>query len=277
MKLHFYGVRGSLPVPSPATARYGGNTTCLAARSDSGDLLIVDAGTGLRLLGDELPQEGVCHLFLTHLHIDHLMGLPFFAPLYSKGWTLHLHTPPGGQDILERVMDGVLFPVRARDIPARLVITPYAAGTLFQVGGIRAQAVAVPHPGGGHGLRISENGWLAALSGDCELPAKVEGSGESGIDAVRRLLAGADTAIVDGQCLREDYASFEGWGHSACEDWLAPCAEAGVRHLVFTHHAINADDVELDRRERLLAQTSPRSLEIAMAREGLSLTEGSSL
>ncbi len=266
MRLLFHGVRGSIPVSSPGVVRYGGNTTCLEVRSASGELLIVDGGTGLR--GLNLGGVDSCRILISHLHWDHVQGLPFWAPLYRRNMKIELLVPEGGGDLLDRLMDGRMFPVRVQDLPSHVCVREYRAGDSLVVGSMTCETLAVPHPGGGVGLRLHEDGRIIALSGDCEL-------GETGTGIAERLFEGAGVAVVDGQYTREQAAVRSGWGHSAAEAWLPAAGVAGVRRLVVTHHDPDADDTMLDMREHMLRKERlPLFLSVFMAYEGMELREG---
>lgn len=272
MKLFFHGVRGSLPVASPGVTRYGGNTSCLELRPAGGSRLIIDAGTGIRTLGKSLGKEGMCSLILTHEHWDHILGLPFFAPLYQPGWTIIIYVPEGGGGVLQRLMDGIAFPVRADDLAADIHVCEFHPGEVFHIGEMSVTTFPMPHPGCSTGLRVSVDGCTMALSGDCEIsPAG------NVPEVVRELLQDAEIAVVDGQYTIRQYEMFRGWGHSPRDVWIDPAVNAGVRRLVFTHHDVDSTDDMLDaERDLLRARHAPLPLRLELAYEGLALSGGTS-
>lgn len=261
MTVRLFGVRGSVPISSPETIRYGGNTSCLAVYASSGALLIVDAGTGIQMLGRQLARSGECHLLLSHAHWDHVHGLPFFDALHNPDWIVHLYVPHGAANILSVMLDGVHFPVHAHALKAQIMIREYSPGEILTIGSMRIETFAMMHPGGSCALRIHD-GWTLALSNDCEISPRPA--------ILPSLLHGADVAIVDGQYNREEYSLHAGWGHSFREAWVQPALDAGVRRLIFTHHGIDSSDDDLDRECLFLHEMYASSpLRFEMAREGL--------
>ena len=272
MKATFYGVRGAIPVSSPDCSGYGGNTSCIEFRSENVNILIVDAGTGIRRLGMSLPEEGTCGLILTHAHWDHVQGLPFFAPLYKRGWTVNIHVPHGCGNALERLMDGVGFPVRPSDLPATVFVSEYQRGERLCAAGIEIQTFAVPHPGGCSALRFTLDNRVIALSGDCELQLAPEDRPRQTGKMLKELLSNADHAIVDGQFTAAESMARPGWGHSSVEAWLAEAGNNGVKKLIYTHHDPDRTDIQIDdHRAALRGFVHVLKLGIEPASEGLIL------
>lgn len=268
MRVTFYGVRGSIPVPGPGTARYGGNTSCLLVQSSSNELFIVDAGTGIRNLGRDLPPEGSCHLLLSHTHWDHIGGLPFFAPFYSPGWKVDLYVPEGHTGVLALLMNGLNFPLNVQDLPAQVTVHEYHPGQTLEPGSLRVETFPMPHPGGSTGLRLTD-GWTLALSGDCEMNETTDKR------LLKALLHDAHAAVVDGQYTAAAYLAYQGWGHSAREAWLEPACSAGVQNLLFTHHDADSTDDMLDQAIAVLRSCQTQeNLRLHMAIEGSSLVKG---
>src|SRR5215470_3931545 len=160
MRVTFYGVRGSTPAPGPETARYGGNTSCVDVRLADGTIVVLDAGTGMRKLGTTLREKAKTdpvHLLLSHTHWDHVLGLPFFAPLWQA--TTKLLVYPLANDAQERfqrtIFDDIHFPVSANDIPASIEFQK-PNGESWKVGSARVRRIALNHPGGSQGFRIDD-------------------------------------------------------------------------------------------------------------------------
>src|SRR5437867_2225659 len=172
MKVTLWGTRGSLPSPGPETARYGGNTSCVEVRGANGQLLILDAGTGIRSLSATLdPELRRVDVLLTHLHMDHVQGLGFFAGLYKPGLEVHVWGPPSTtlhlRDRLARYLSPPLFPVQMRDLPSRLMLHDVPLSD-FEIEGMGVKANLVCHPGPTVGYRISENGKAMGYLADHE-------------------------------------------------------------------------------------------------------------
>jgi phosphoribosyl 1,2-cyclic phosphodiesterase len=249
VRVQLWGTRGSLASPGPETARYGGNTSCVEVRGTDGTVLVLDAGTGIRALGAMLtPAARRVDLLLTHLHMDHIQGLGFFAPLFSAGVEVHLWGPASRTlDLrrqLARYLSPPLFPVHLRDVPLVLHDLPADA---FAVGEFRVTAARVCHPGPTVGYRIVSPAGVVAYLPDHEpalgvrrFPLAAEWT--SGWALARD----ADLLIHDAQYSREEYADHVGWGHSAIDHAIAFAALARVKRLVTFHHDPSHDDDDLE-------------------------------
>jgi phosphoribosyl 1,2-cyclic phosphodiesterase len=268
MVVKLWGVRGSIPSPGPATARYGGNTTCVSV--EIGDaVLIFDAGSGIRNLGKELfsdPRAVV--IFLTHLHWDHVQGLLFFAPLYQPGRTLAIETPDRTMTSLVPIAgaDGVHFPLTAEQILSDLRVNQGdPIGDLAKTG-IVLRRLRMNHPGLCHGFRLEYGGRVLVFIPDNEIHPP-----EPGPLAWNDLVAfcqGADVLIHDAQYLAEEISSKRGWGHSTIDDACALGKAAGAKRLILFHHDPERTDGEID---DILAKILPDSrgaTEISAAKEG---------
>ena len=250
MTVRLWGTRGSLASPGPETAHYGGNTSCVEVRGATGTVLVLDAGTGIRALGATLTTS--CRrvdVLLTHLHMDHIQGLGFFAPLFEPGMEVHLWGP--GRRALDlrshlaRYLSPPLFPVHLRDVPT--LVLHDLPPTEFAVGEFTVTAAPVCHPGLTVGYRIGSPAGVVAYLPDHEpalgvphFPLAPEWT--SGW----ALACGADLLVHDAQYSREEYAAHVGWGHSAIDDAIAFAALAGVKHLVTFHHDPSHDDGEVE-------------------------------
>ena len=251
MQIRFFGVRGSIPAPGPSTARYGGNTVCVQVTLADGTTVIFDAGTGLRDLGKLLISEGVpgpYHLLLTHIHWDHIIGLPFFAPLYKPDTHVMLYPLVNEVQAEKRrkqiLFDGVHFPVRSEDIPAKLEEV-YPSEAIWRIGSATIRRVGLNHPGGAQGFRVDDaDGKSFAYLTDNELsPPRAATSALADIAAFAR---DVDVLAHDAQYVDEDMPKKHGWGHSTIDDVLVLAKESGTPHVVLFHHEPERDDDALD-------------------------------
>ena len=251
MKVTLWGTRGSIPTPGPETARYGGNTSCVHVEGDDGSQVVLDAGTGIRRLGDTFPRpSGRVDILLSHLHMDHIQGLGFFAPLYDSTSEVHIWGPAsttqGLGRRLTRYLAPPLFPVLLRDLPCELRLHEVPCGD-FEIGGFRISAAMVCHPGPTVGYRICEDDRVLTYLSDHEPALGMDRFEASQLDpewvSGYDLAAGADLLIHDAQYTAEEYQERIGWGHSSAEQSLTFARLAGVKHMVAFHHdPARADD-----------------------------------
>lgn len=287
LRLRLWGVRGSIPAPGPRTVRYGGNTPCVELRGPTGDLLVLDAGTGIRELGVSLaarsagPVNG--HILLTHAHWDHIQGLPFFAPLFAEGnqfviWGSR-QLQPRLAHVLRDQMAPEVFPVRFDQLAAAIEVREVGeAGQLL--GQCLVHSHPARHPGGALGYRVapcnSPEASLVYLP-DNELSPDVPYPDQPA-DWRDRLVAfarGAAVLVHDSMYTAEEYRSHRGWGHSTYEDAVALALDANVGTLVLFHHEPARTDDELDalvEHCRRHAAARGGRLAIVAAAEGLELT-----
>lgn len=269
--VRFWGVRGSIACPGPATLRYGGNTACVEMRC--GELrLIFDAGSGMRPLGREWErnrQPCSAHIFLSHTHLDHVVGLPFFRPAYLPDngfqlWAGHLRQRGHRlQGVLQTLMRQPLFPVPLDILHACMAFHDFEAGDTLEPGhGVVIRTAPLAHPGGATGYRVEWGGRIVCYVTDTEHE-------EGRLDPrVLRLIDGADVVIYDATYTDEEFASYRGWGHSTWQQGVRLCEAAAAGRLVLFHHDPDRDDDALDRIAAELMQLRPGSL---VAREGLVL------
>lgn len=279
MRVTLWGTRGSLPSAGPETVRYGGNTACVEVRGADGTLLILDAGTGIRRLGATLsPEFSRLDLLLTHLHMDHILGLGFFEPLYRTDLEVHIWGPSSitlDLDVrLARSLSPPLFPMRIRDLPCRLALHDVPRGT-FEIGGLQIMADLVCHPGPTVGYRITEGDMSMAYLPDHEPALGVrqfpeEPDWTSGFD----LASGVNLLIHDAQYSAAEYVEHVGWGHSSIPHALEFAAVAGVEQLVTFHHDPAHDDLVLARLVEEARRTSDLSFRLVPGAEGASFQLG---
>ena len=274
MKVRFWGTRGSVPTPRAEMTRYGGNTSCVEViTEDPGHLVALDAGTGICALGAHLPLHlDRVDVLLTHLHMDHILGLGFFDALFRPGLEVHLWGPASTTASLgprlTRYLSPPLFPVRLRELPCDLTLHDAPLGR-FEIPGLTVDGAHVCHPGPTMGYRITDGTSTLTYIPDHE-PAlatpefPIDPEWTSGFD----LAAGADLLIHDAQYTEEEYLTHQGHGHSSIDQTLTVAALAKVAHLVAFHHDPSHDDGTLDRLwAPYLATDLP--FELTVAREGL--------
>ena len=292
-RLRIWGVRGSIPVPGPSTLRYGGNTTCLEVRAE-GEIIVLDAGSGARLLGIELerefgPRPISLTLLSTHAHWDHVQGLPFFLPAYKEKNEIRLWGYKGvGGDfsaILSRQMAMPFFPVRMRDLPSKLSIDELSEMD-FHIGPIRVRSRFVNHPGNCVGYRLFTRGGSISFVPDHEpyefhklhataIARATPGQARKFAVTERRklveFLRDSDLLMLDAQYTDEEYPQHAGWGHGSLTTSVDLAVDAKVRKLLLFHHDPDHDDEMIDQmveQARQMAARRGSKIEIEAAREG---------
>jgi phosphoribosyl 1,2-cyclic phosphodiesterase len=271
MKVRFWGVRGSLPTPGRRTVRYGGNTACVEVRLDE-RRLILDAGSGLvefvAATATE-PRPINTDLLLSHMHYDHICGLPFYAPLFQpkneiRIWSGRLGHGIPAQDAMRSIMTPPLNPEMARLIRAQVDYHDFAVGSELDLGhGVTARTAMLQHPGGCVGYRIEWSGRAMVYATDTAY-------GDPATDlALRALCQDADLLIYDAMFTDDEFASRIAWGHSTWREGVRLADQCGVRQLVLFHHAPFRDDKAVAALAAEAAAVRPRTI---AAREGLELT-----
>ncbi len=276
MKIHFFGVRGSIPTPGPETSEFGGNTPCVFVELNNGGQVIFDAGTGIRALGDRLmANDRPIHLLLSHTHWDHIQGFPFFKPAYQKGREIYLYPATGSAEqtmtTLLAQLDGVNFPVTANQIGCGIICHDYHT-RFFDRKDVSIESMPLNHPGGGSAFRLSENGVSVAYVTDNEL--RPPGTPITPFDKWVEFCAGVDVLIHDSQYLEEDMPLKHGWGHSVLKDVWELAEQARPKTLVLFHHEPERNDAQI--RAIQLAtdehfKDHVRPFKVMCAREGLVL------
>jgi phosphoribosyl 1,2-cyclic phosphodiesterase len=275
VQIRIWGCRGSLPSPGPETVRYGGNTSCVEVVLENGTGLVLDAGSGIRQLGIELLERGIhtIHLLLTHLHLDHLEGLRFFAPLFDKRVTLEIWGPPSPvsslQERIVRSFSPPLFPIDVRRVPAQVGFHDVPRRT-WKINGAVLSADLIAHPGPTLGFRIESGGASLAYLPDHE-PALGGPISEASRDWISgsSLAENADLLLHDAQWRDDEYAERLGWGHSSATDAVAFARASGARRLLLFHHDPSHSDDMLEGIQADVKELSGKEEPPTLAREGM--------
>jgi phosphoribosyl 1,2-cyclic phosphodiesterase len=276
-----WGCRGSLASPGAQTARYGGNTSCVEVRAADGTVVVLDAGTGIRELGAALAPERqpTIHLLLTHLHLDHVEGLGFFAPRFDPETTVHLWGPRPPEsslaDWIAAYLSPPLFPVPFDTVPGNVVFHEIESAEL-ELGSLRVTAERVTHSGPTLAYRLEEDGRSLAFVPDHE-PAMTDGLKDGRPEGIpgSAIALGADVLFHDAQYTAEEYETRHGWGHSALPDFAAFVRLAEPGRVLMFHHDPSHSDEQL---ESMLAEAhsllngSVEELELAF--EGMEIEVG---
>ncbi len=301
IRVTFWGVRGSLPVPGPTTVKYGGNTACIELRFGAEDrLIIIDLGTGIRELGGAVMKKDFkkgpikTSVFLTHTHSDHIMGFPFFTPIFIPGTELDIYGPVSyEEDTLDKIVGDQLryryFPVRLEELQATINYHQLKEGSLDLGGGLSVTTKYLNHPILVLGYRFEFEGKVFCTAYDHEMfrnvfdvkpdepgydPVAVK-EGETAAreenEKVERFYAGADLLVHDTQYTHKEYlASKIGWGHSSFEYAINAAHRARVKHLAFFHHEPLRTDQELEALHRAYVKAikGKTDMQISVATEG---------
>ena len=249
MVITCWGSRGSIPVSGANYMKYGGDTTCIEIRTKSDDIIIIDAGTGIRRLGNRLMDENQYkyHFIFTHAHWDHIMGFPFFKPLYSKKVEVTLYRCPFHSKFVETILSKLMappyFPVRYSEIKAKMEYLE-AFTTAFEIGSVTVTPIQLNHPDRGSGYKFTEDGKSFVFLTDNEL-GFVHPGGLSYEDYLE-FSAGADLLIHDAEYTPEEYESTIRWGHSVFTHALDLALEAGVGQLGLFHLNQERTDRQMD-------------------------------
>ncbi|MEK7389117.1 MAG: MBL fold metallo-hydrolase [Elusimicrobiota bacterium] len=280
MRVRFWGVRGSIPSPGPATVRYGGNTPCVEIQAGE-ELIIVDAGTGIRELGLDLLKRAVGSpiqgsLFIGHSHWDHIQGFPFFTPLYlpsSRFQVFGMHgTTKSFQDVMAGQMHSTYFPVQLQDLGSKPEFVELTAP--IEIGPVKVSHHFLNHPGITVGFRFEHAGKVVSYISDHEPYSTLNTKGEFSDKedaAIARFVAGSDMLICEAQYTVDEYKIKRGWGHSTFNSVLDLAQLAGVARVALFHHdPLHTDDTMDAMIAESLSLISSRSLtlECFAAREG---------
>ena len=250
MKVRFWGTRGSVASPGRETVHYGGNTTCVEVRLDDGSVLILDAGTGIRKLGNALIEEFErveAFLFVTHTHWDHIQGFPFFRPAFLTAAKVRIAGCPVAEkhvgELITGQMESAFSPVSFGDLQADIEFVE-VDDPIWNVGVSHLHGFSLNHPGGGCGVKVLSGDSTCVFLTDNELgrPGADQGVNERVVDFARN----ADLLIHDAQYQAEDFPRHVGWGHSCYEDVIQVAVEANVQRLLLFHHDPDRSDDQID-------------------------------
>ena len=276
MKVAFWGTRGSLASPGTDTARYGGNTSCVSVQGDEGSLIVLDAGTGIRNLGQSLPSTlKQAHILLTHLHMDHIQGLPFFAPLRRPGAEIHIWGPASTtlalDARLQKYLSPPLFPVSVRELAANLHFHELPSDVM-EIGEFTVHAQLIIHPNPTIGYRIQSRNAAVTYLPDHEpaLSGRTFGT-ENSWTSGYNLAEGADLLIHDTQYTEEEYRSRLGFGHSSIVHAFQFAGLCDVKHFAPFHHDPTHNDDMLDRMFEQTIDGMQPSYKVTPSREGLTI------
>ena len=267
MRVRFWGVRGSIACPGPSTIRYGGNTPCIEVRCGE-HVLVFDAGTGLRPLGLELIKDKNIRdvdIFITHCHLDHVVGLPFFAPLFRKGyrvrvWAGNLLPANSIERVMRMLMSSPLFPIQIEIFKAAIEFHDFRSGDVLRPHeNVVLRTAPLDHPDGSNGYRLEHGGRTFALVSDTEgFPGKCDND-------LLSLADHADLAVYDATYTEDEIVSRIGWGHSTWLRGIRLAEKANVKHLCLFHHDPSHDDDFMD---TLAAEANDVRAGTVTAREG---------
>jgi len=298
MKLKFWGVRGSIPTPGKDTVRYGGNTPCLELRLDDNELIIFDAGTGIRNFGDEMMNNGAsldAHLLITHPHWDHIQGFPFFKPAFISGNELTIigtdRLEKSLSEIISEQMDRIYFPVQLHELKAKINFRPIREEGVIKLRGCTVKTMYVNHPGFTVGYRLEYNGkTLVYISDNEPYDRKVAASLTNFEPIVKQkydsqqgdpnqrvfdFCSGADLLLHDAMYTPEEYIDRVGWGHSHYLFALRVAAEAEAKKLILFHHEPTHSDDKVDdilRKSKNEVKKRGYKFECETAAEGMVVT-----
>ncbi len=293
LKIRFWGVRGSIPVPGPKTVRYGGNTTCIEVKTDDGHTIILDAGTGIYPLSQQLFREMplTCHIFITHTHWDHIQGLPFFLPLFIPGNSVRIYgtfdplLQKNIGDVLKNQMEYCYFPVREAELKADVQYISLHERQQIEIGSTVVTSIMMNHTALNYGYLIETKGKKVFFTGDNEKLSNIYNPEDDFYEEYDKLIMlknqslydfirGVDVIIADSAYTEDEYMVKKGWGHGTYDFCIDMAKKAEAHSLYLTHHEPNRSDEELDRLRELLDQRFQSSAEtpfVHIAFEGLEI------
>ncbi len=291
VRFKFWGVRGSIATPGPTTVKYGGNTTCIEIRTDNNDLIILDAGTGIHMLGQALLKQLPisAHIFITHTHWDHIQGLPFFSPIFIPGNHLNIYggLDPVTNEGIERALSVQLqysyFPIREAELNADIKYNTIKPGEVSAVGHAKITPTLLNHPVLNFGYRIDCDGQSIFFTGDYEPSFNIYEPDDSEYEEYQSFIdeqqkqiilamKNVDVLIIDSSYTTEEYSAKKGWRHGTYDAAINLAKAANVKKLYFTHHEPTRTDEQLEQiYKTLLDKYSKQPFEIILAKEGIEI------
>jgi len=278
LKLRFWGTRGSIPSPGISTVKYGGNTTCVELLLNDGTLVIFDAGTGIRKLGNQIIQNnsnGTIHLFLTHSHWDHIQGFPFFLPAYSEDVQIKIFGCPPAFDKLKEIlssqMESSYFPVNFNQLKAKIIFKEIAQNEQW-IKDAQFSFIRNNHPGAAYGFKVNQDDKTIIFITDNELLPS-NNSANTSWEQFIDFCQDADVLVHDAHYLQEEMVETAGYGHSSYEDAFDLGVKANVKRLIFFHHEPDRKDDEIEaiiKHYRKKRDNLKISMKLDAAKEGLS-------
>ncbi|MEW6087228.1 MAG: MBL fold metallo-hydrolase [bacterium] len=277
MRLKFWGVRGSLPITGKETLVYGGNTSCIEIDTGKKDeTVIIDAGSGIKALGQKLMDRGFCngngtgYLFLSHYHLDHILGFPFFAPFFTRGENKNRFTIYGPKqkndslkEIINHLISAPFFPLSLNRLSAALDFREIEPGEIIKLTDINISTERLNHPGGGLAYRFNLKKISVVYVTDTEPISENKPD-----NMLTGFIKGADVLIYDATYTPEEYVNKKGWGHSTWKHGIMLANEACVKKLVLFHHDLDHSDEKLSEIEKAAKKEFK---DIELAREGMEL------
>ena len=278
MRLTFYGVRGSIPTPGAAYVRYGGNTACVHIELEDGTDIILDSGTGIRVLGERLIQKDTpINLLLSHNHWDHIQGFPFFTPIYQPGRPVYMFPTLHKKNVvlasLIDQMDGAHFPITPDQVPSNFNFITENPLELLSEKGFQIELIPMNHPGGSYGYKIRIDDKMICYYTDNEIDPPYAKTIE--LDELIEQCRQADVLIHDAQYIEDDMPLKHGWGHSLISQVTDLGQSANVKNLVYYHHDPERTDDDLDAQLDIVTKIlkgNGSSVTPYFAHEGLRLT-----
>ncbi len=249
MHVRCWGSRGQIPVSGQEFNKYGGDTTCIEIRSRKNELIIIDAGSGIRHLGSRIMEEEIreANIVFTHLHLDHILGFPFFNPVYDRRFSCTIHGCPFDSSSFHEALHGMMkppyFPVDLNDLPCKISYRDILTQP-FEIGDVQVAPISLNHPNGALGFRFEENGTVFVFLTDNELGFDAPGARPVG--EYMEFCKGADLLIHDAEFDEEEYGRYKAWGHSRYTDAVDLAINAGVGRLGLFHINHKRTDRQVD-------------------------------
>jgi len=271
MRIKILGTRGSIPTPGKDTVKYGGNTTCIDITINSGEKIIIDAGSGIRLLSKEILSEKINHinLFLTHSHWDHIQGFPFFIPIYIPNFSIKIFAASPTYerllDILKGQMKSIYYPVPFKKIGANIEFEKIRKSGIL-IDGVKISSILTNHPLETHAFKFEENGKTFAFMSDNELDH--QDIATIPYEEHLNFIKDSDILIHDAQYEKREMNRHKSWGHSSWEQTVAFAKEGKVKTLYLTHYDPIRSDKQVDKIVKKANKLAGRGLKVKGAREG---------